>query len=128
MSSKVASNNCNKAAASYTFATIIVNDNKMIRPEYLQPGDKIAIVAPARKVTQIGLTELLNLFGIVFFLFGVKRLPEVGNGIGEGMQNFKNAMRRGRVGLRRNPLKGYLKNDAAFCAAPRFSVGTVDLT
>jgi sec-independent protein translocase protein TatA len=36
----------------------------------------------------------LNLFGIVFFLFGVKLLPEVGNGIGEGIQNFKNAMRK----------------------------------
>ena len=36
--------------------------------------------------------ELLILLAIVFFLFGAKRLPEVGKGIGEGIRNFKKAM------------------------------------
>jgi sec-independent protein translocase protein TatA len=30
---------------------------------------------------------------IVFFLFGAKRLPEMGKGIGEGIKNFKKSMK-----------------------------------
>ena len=45
-------------------------------------------------IGKIGLPELLVLLAIVFFLFGAKRLPEVGKGIGEGIKNFKNAMRK----------------------------------
>ena len=44
---------------------------------------------------KIGLPELLILLAIVFFLFGAKRLPEIGKGIGEGIKNFKGAMKRG---------------------------------
>ena len=30
---------------------------------------------------------------IVFFMFGAKRLPEMGKGIGEGIRNFKKSMK-----------------------------------
>jgi sec-independent protein translocase protein TatA len=43
---------------------------------------------------RIGLPELLILLAIVFFLFGAKRLPEIGKGIGEGIKNFKGAMKK----------------------------------
>jgi sec-independent protein translocase protein TatA len=43
---------------------------------------------------RIGLPELLVLLVIVFFLFGAKRLPEIGKGIGEGIKNFKGAMKK----------------------------------
>jgi sec-independent protein translocase protein TatA len=43
---------------------------------------------------RIGLPELLILLVIVFFLFGAKRLPEIGKGIGEGIKNFKGAMKK----------------------------------
>ena len=43
---------------------------------------------------RLGFPELLILLAIVFFLFGAKRLPEVGKGIGEGIRNFKNAMNK----------------------------------
>ncbi len=42
----------------------------------------------------IGLPELLILLAIVFFLFGAKRLPEIGKGIGEGIRNFRGAMKK----------------------------------
>ncbi len=45
-------------------------------------------------IGKVGLPELLVLLAIVFFLFGAKRLPEVGKGIGEGIKNFKNALRK----------------------------------
>ena len=31
--------------------------------------------------------------GIIFFLFGAKRLPEMGKGIGEGIKNFKKSIK-----------------------------------
>lgn len=43
---------------------------------------------------RLGFPELLILLAIIFFLFGAKRLPEVGKGIGEGIRNFKNAMNK----------------------------------
>jgi sec-independent protein translocase protein TatA len=48
---------------------------------------------------KIGLPELLIILAIVFFIFGAKRLPEIGKGIGEGIKNFKNAMKRGEKDL-----------------------------
>jgi len=37
--------------------------------------------------------ELVVILIIVFFLFGAKRLPEMGKGIGEGIKNFKKSMK-----------------------------------
>lgn len=42
---------------------------------------------------RLGLPELIVLLIIVFFLFGAKRLPEMGKGIGEGIRNFKKSMK-----------------------------------
>lgn len=41
----------------------------------------------------IGPTELLLLFLIVVLIFGASRIPEIGRGLGSGIQNFKAAMR-----------------------------------
>ena len=43
----------------------------------------------------IGVTELLIILGIVVVLFGASRIPEIGRGLGSGIQNFKSAMRGG---------------------------------
>ena len=42
----------------------------------------------------LGFQELLIILVIVFFLFGAKRLPEMGKGIGEGIKNFKKSMKQ----------------------------------
>ena len=42
---------------------------------------------------RIGLPELLILLAIIFFLFGAKRLPEMGKGIGEGIRNFRKSVK-----------------------------------
>ncbi|HEV09459.1 MAG TPA: twin-arginine translocase TatA/TatE family subunit [Sulfurihydrogenibium azorense] len=39
----------------------------------------------------IGLPELLLIFGILILLFGAKKLPEIGRGLGEGIRSFKTA-------------------------------------
>ena len=42
---------------------------------------------------RLGMPELVVILIIVFFLFGAKRLPEMGKGIGEGIKNFKKSMK-----------------------------------
>jgi sec-independent protein translocase protein TatA len=37
----------------------------------------------------VGPTELLLIFLIVVIIFGARRLPELGKGLGEGIRNFK---------------------------------------
>jgi sec-independent protein translocase protein TatA len=37
----------------------------------------------------IGTTELLVILGIVVILFGARRLPELGSGLGRAIKNFK---------------------------------------
>ena len=43
----------------------------------------------------IGFTELLFIFLIIVILFGASRIPEIGRGLGSGIQNFKSAMKGG---------------------------------
>jgi sec-independent protein translocase protein TatA len=38
-------------------------------------------------------THLLVMFGIALLIFGPKKLPELGKGIGEGIRGFKAAMK-----------------------------------
>jgi sec-independent protein translocase protein TatA len=39
-------------------------------------------------------THLLILFGIALLVFGPKKLPELGNAIGEGIRGFKSALEK----------------------------------
>ena len=38
-------------------------------------------------------THLLVIFGIALLVFGPKKLPELGKGIGEGIRGFKSAIK-----------------------------------
>jgi sec-independent protein translocase protein TatA len=38
-------------------------------------------------------THLLVIFGIALLVFGPKKLPELGKGIGEGIRGFRSAMK-----------------------------------
>ena len=40
----------------------------------------------------IGHQELIIIFAIAFLIFGAKRLPEMGKGIGQAIRGFKTAM------------------------------------
>ena len=39
-------------------------------------------------------THLLVILGIALLVFGPKKLPELGKGIGEGIRGFKSAMKQ----------------------------------
>jgi sec-independent protein translocase protein TatA len=41
----------------------------------------------------IGMPELLVILGVAVLLFGGKKIPEVAKGLGEGIRNFKSALR-----------------------------------
>ena len=41
---------------------------------------------------RLGVPELLIIAVLVLFLFGGKKLPEMGKGIGEGIKNFKKSI------------------------------------
>ncbi len=40
-------------------------------------------------------THLIVIFGIALLIFGPKKLPELGKGIGEGIRGFKRAVATG---------------------------------
>ena len=41
----------------------------------------------------LGMTELLIIFGVAVLMFGGKKIPELAKGLGEGIKNFKNALK-----------------------------------
>ena len=41
----------------------------------------------------IGTTELLVVLGLVIVIFGARRLPELGSGMGKAIKNFKAGLR-----------------------------------
>ena len=40
-----------------------------------------------------GVQELLIILAIVIVIFGANKIPQLGKGLGEGIRNFKNAMK-----------------------------------
>ncbi len=42
---------------------------------------------------RVGPTELLLLLVIVLILFGGRKIPELARGLGEGIRNFKHALK-----------------------------------
>jgi len=46
----------------------------------------------------LGTGELLVILLIVIIIFGVNKIPQLGKGLGEGIRNFKSAMKEGEEG------------------------------
>jgi sec-independent protein translocase protein TatA len=41
----------------------------------------------------LSMTELMVILGVAVLLFGGKKIPEVAKGLGEGIKNFKHALK-----------------------------------
>ena len=44
----------------------------------------------------LGTQELFVILLIVVFIFGVNKIPQLGKGLGEGIKNFKSALKAGQ--------------------------------
>src|SRR5262252_8307374 len=55
------------------------------------PARPRASIRMAPMFREIGIEKLLLIFGIVLVIFGAKRLPEIGHGLGKGIREFKRA-------------------------------------
>ncbi len=42
----------------------------------------------------LGFGELVVILGICVLLFGATRLPQIGKGVGEGIKNFREALKK----------------------------------
>jgi sec-independent protein translocase protein TatA len=45
----------------------------------------------------IGTTELMIILGIVVVIFGARRLPELGSGLGQAIKNFKKGVSKDEI-------------------------------
>lgn len=52
---------------------------------------------------KLGVTELLLLLGIALLFFGPGKLADFGKGLGEGIKNFKGALKDGESGTPSTP-------------------------
>lgn len=48
---------------------------------------------PAVLIPGFGLPEMLVILAILALLFGARKLPELGRGLGEGIRNFRGSVR-----------------------------------
>jgi sec-independent protein translocase protein TatA len=55
--------------------------------------------------------HVLAIFGIALLVFGPKKLPELGKGIGEGIRGFKSAMKEEEKPANVRPITGETKAD-----------------
>ena len=46
----------------------------------------------------LGIWEILIIFLIIALLFGGKKIPELGKGLGEGIRNFKRSISKDKEG------------------------------
>jgi sec-independent protein translocase protein TatA len=46
----------------------------------------------------LGMGELLIILAIVVLIFGVNKIPQLGKGLGEGIKNFKDAVKTSQSG------------------------------
>ncbi len=46
----------------------------------------------------LGMGELLIILAVVVLIFGAKKLPQIGAGLGQGIQNFRKAVKGSEEG------------------------------
>jgi sec-independent protein translocase protein TatA len=52
---------------------------------------------------KLGLPEILVILAIALLIFGPSKLADLGKGLGQGIKNFKSAMKDGEEGEEKKP-------------------------
>jgi sec-independent protein translocase protein TatA len=52
---------------------------------------------------KLGLPEILLILAVALLLFGPSKLGQLGKGLGEGIRNFKSAMKEGEENEEKKP-------------------------
>ena len=65
----------------------------------------------------IGMPELMVILGVAVLLFGGKKIPEIAKGLGQGIRNFK-------VALKGEPVTAIQKSDCS--SAPGMAGGLAE--
>ncbi len=60
----------------------------------------------------LGSQELIIILAIVFLVFGAKRLPEIGSGLGKAIKNFKGGVKSIEEGSSSEKVKDEVKDPA----------------
>ena len=53
-------------------------------------------------IPRLGTAELVVILVIVILIFGVNKIPQLGKGLGEGIKNFRSAMKSGQEETEKN--------------------------
>lgn len=56
-----------------------------------------------RELFGLGTQELIIILAIIFLIFGAKRLPEIGSGLGKAIKNFKGGVKSIEEGAAEKP-------------------------
>jgi sec-independent protein translocase protein TatA len=63
--------------------------DKIPQAEYTE----LKISKEVRELFGLGTQELIIILAIVFLIFGAKKLPEIGSGLGKAIKNFKGGVK-----------------------------------
>jgi sec-independent protein translocase protein TatA len=86
------------SARFITFTFYLLPFSFIVFPELLDPFPVNPYNKPASKrrpamFGSLGIWEILLIVVVIALLFGGKKLPELGKGLGQGIKNFKNAVK-----------------------------------
>jgi len=74
-------------------AWAVGGDETLVRPSCDSAGVELEVVM----IGKLGLPEILIILAIALLIFGPGRLSELGKGLGEGIRNFKSAVKDGET-------------------------------
>jgi sec-independent protein translocase protein TatA len=76
----------------------------------------------------LGPTEMIFVMVVLLLIFGAKRLPELGSGLGKGIREFKRSMRDINAEIERDEPVNQIKPPAVRSAVPPAHTADVEST